>query len=162
MPKPDYVLYFRAHRDGEGEGERDAILAPNFSRTILQRLAQAEDCGLKESLIPSVFLNFRKQGGSDKVYPWLIVEHKKQDASPGYGWCQAANAALRAIKMYRNLAKYAKQRPNESHVPPIVTMTTVGSRFRVWIAYCPGTGDFCVSSPETSVAKTLEALSSDS
>lgn len=74
-------------------------------------------------------------------YPWLIVELDK-----GYRGMssvffeervcyQAKNAAACALQLQRQLAKYAAPLADQAHVPPIPTVTTVGARVTVWIAY---------------------------
>ncbi len=77
-----------------------------------------------------------------RCWPWLIVELKKvhsvdaaSDRANEYVCCQATNAAGCALQLQQQLARYSIPLPDESHVAPIPTMTTHGSRVTVWIAY---------------------------
>ncbi|KAF4954396.1 hypothetical protein FSARC_12139 [Fusarium sarcochroum] len=74
-----------------------------------------------------------------KCYPWLIVEHKKENGKNGGlerdVCCQGANAAASAVSLVRHSAQYAVELPGQAHIPPIPVITTVGSRVTVWIMY---------------------------
>ncbi|KAF4946031.1 hypothetical protein FGADI_11535 [Fusarium gaditjirri] len=75
-------------------------------------------------------------------FPWLIVEFKKAERTPAelerlqeVVYCQAANASGCAVTLNRNAAKYAVRLPDEAQVPPVASVTTVGSQVKVWITF---------------------------
>ncbi|RBQ77187.1 hypothetical protein FVER14953_13951 [Fusarium verticillioides] len=74
-----------------------------------------------------------------RCYPWLIIEHKREkDQNEGLERvvnCQAANAAACAISLVQQTAQYAIKLPRHAHIPPIPTITTVGSFVTVWLMY---------------------------
>lgn len=148
-PKPDYVAYFPIYDFNKGgriltsdrwnwPNNANESLVKNFLRSTLEHLAT-------HGLQPSPAGIFQKQRRakieiSDSLcYPWLVVEHKKDKVSMDkkiYCYCQAANAAQAVLKMHQILAQYAEGKANDAtHIPPITTITTVGSDVKVWIAY---------------------------
>ena len=71
-------------------------------------------------------------------FPWLVVEHKKavkgKDREQCY--CQAANAGTAAVMMLESLCRIQKGHgPDNDHILPVVTMTTVDKIVKIWIAY---------------------------
>lgn len=77
-----------------------------------------------------------------RCYPWLIAEFKKAHARSAeieraaeIVCCQASNAAACALKLNRELAKFASPLANEGHVLPLPAVTTNGSSVTIWIAY---------------------------
>ena len=118
-------------------------LVENFTLQTLRHLA-------KHGLEPSVGGVFRKEKRgialSDYMcYPWLIVEHKKHERKADECYCQAANGASAALTMMQILSKYAPNKADDGHVPPIVALTTVGAEVRIWIAYVSNGGVHHVS-----------------
>lgn len=146
-PKPDFVAYFPiydfkppkrvwAYQRWQWQNNPREVLVRNFSLQTLIHLARN---GLKPSTN-----NIFKKGGQRVVdkpklmcYPWLIVEQKKNGdgKTTEICYCQGANAANAALRMYQILAKYAPDKTDDRHVPPIAVITTVGKVVRVWIAY---------------------------
>jgi hypothetical protein len=132
----------------------------NFSKTTLAHLArhgvESNTAGL-----------FRHKGTapvlSDYIcFPWLIVEHKKTGgrALVEKCYCQAANAGTAAIMMLETLSMVVEDDGQETkdkdHIPPVVTITTVDSVVRVWIAYSCDPSD---SGGANYVRKPLPSLS---
>lgn len=70
-------------------------------------------------------------------FPWLIVEHKREDeqADDKSFYHLAATAALKALAMLQILAKHAENKSQDRHVPPVTVITTAGENVQVWIAY---------------------------
>lgn len=108
----------------------------NFSRTILERLS---DHGLEASVSSAFHEGKRKDIAlSDYLcFPWLIAEHKKsvEGGAEEYCYCQAANAGMGALTMYRILAKYAEEMPEATQIPPLPIITTIGKDVRIWVIY---------------------------
>ena len=145
MPKPDLVAYFNIRDFQEGVRNLEPhrwnwhtdpaeAVVENFSLATLEHLGRH---GLQPST-SRMFDQNRKARvfESDFIcYPWLIIEHKKSQRSGMFCYCQAANAASAALEMHMILAKYAREAPQDAHIPPVTTMTTVGREVRIWIAY---------------------------
>jgi hypothetical protein len=95
----------------------------------------------KVGLEPSPFRTIDKPPleANLRCYPWLIIEHKREkDQNEGLERvvnCQAANAAACAISLVQQTAQYAFKLPRHAHIPPIPTITTVGSFVTVWLMY---------------------------
>ena len=108
----------------------------NFSRNTLQHLASR---GLEPSTAGVFHSNLSDEISlSDYLcFPWLIVEHKKleHNSIAHFCYCQAANAAMAALTILQTLSQYATRRPQNSHIPPIATVTTVGHEVRAWVMY---------------------------
>lgn len=80
-------------------------------------------------------------------FPWFVVELKKKQRQPKFGEvddelglfrkvnCQAANGASSALGILEKLAKFTQELEDNEHIPPVVTMTCVGTRVKVWLAY---------------------------
>lgn len=50
------------------------------------------------------------------------------------GYCQGANAASRALRMFEVLSQYSDIVDGEQ-IPPVIVLTFVGPRFKLWIAF---------------------------
>ncbi|KAK2616639.1 hypothetical protein QQS21_000462 [Conoideocrella luteorostrata] len=161
-PKPDRALYLPMYnldtdssiipRVTDPEA-RQWHLAPNPSLVesfSWKRLKELFNYGLR----PTPFRVFHKPPvqASLNCYPWLIVEHKKEkcqypnyyDMSEEVMCCQATNAAACAVQLNRNAATYAIKLAEQAHVPPIPTVTTIGSVVKVWIMhYADDLGGSC-------------------
>lgn len=109
----------------------NASLAETFSWYLLGKL---HEHGLRPTPF-KVFHETPKQANL-RCYPWLIVEHKKEKNQLAMTvYCQAANAAARAVQMNEVAAKYAVAMEGSAQIPPVVTITTIGPQVKVWIAY---------------------------
>ncbi|KAF5639449.1 uncharacterized protein FTJAE_4787 [Fusarium tjaetaba] len=95
----------------------------------------------KVGLEPSPFRIFDKSPleANLRCYPWLIIEHKREkdqnETLERVVNCQAANAAACAISLVQQTAQYAFKLPRHAHIPPIPTITTVGSFVTAWLMY---------------------------
>ncbi|KAH7323113.1 hypothetical protein B0I35DRAFT_477001 [Stachybotrys elegans] len=148
-PRPDWVAFYPIYNLDVGEAadgiptterwqwERSSqgSIVENFS---LRTLAHLSRYGLHATTTGT----FREGGNkaidsSDYIcFPWFIVEHKKTDqAAETECYCQAANAGAATLMMLQTLAKYAERRNEDAHIPPVVTMTTVGQTVRIWVTY---------------------------
>lgn len=147
-PKPDQAFYLPMYHSELQIGiptvvDREArqwnrhqetsIMEP-FSWSTLKKL---HEFGLQ----PTPFRIFQKppMEANLKCYPWLIVEHKKEEEKEGRSGrvvcCQAANAAACAIRLVQDSAQYAVELPDHGHIPPIPVVTTIGPRVSVWLMY---------------------------
>lgn len=106
----------------------------NFSITTLEHLAHQ---GVESNTAGLFQQRQRDRILSDfTCFPWLIVEHKKAGPRAVECHCQAANAGAAAIMMLETLSAIlprAKGHKTGEHIPPVVTMTTVGRVVKVWI-----------------------------
>ncbi|KAF5650747.1 hypothetical protein F52700_289 [Fusarium sp. NRRL 52700] len=75
-------------------------------------------------------------------FPWLIVECKKAERTPGdlerlqeVVYCQAANASGCAVKLNQNASRYATKLDFNAEIPPVASVTTVGPQVKVWITF---------------------------
>jgi hypothetical protein len=147
-PRPDYVAYFPIYDFNKGGRTQTSDrwnwpnnakngLVKNFLRSTLEHLAT-------HGLEPSPAGIFKEHGRAEiemsdfLCYPWLVVEHKRDKVpmdTEMFCYCQAANAAQGVLKMHEILAQYAEDKTDATHIPPITTMTTVGSNVKIWIAY---------------------------
>lgn len=141
-------------------------MVENFTLKTLRHLAQH---GL-QSNTAGIFRPGRKENiPSDCIcFPWLIVEHKRDEKGENQCHCQAANAGAAAVMMLEELSCLipAEIEGEEGEgIPPVVTMTTVDKIVRVWITYrlenytCPCIGD-CDCPWEKIVSRHATPLSS--
>ena len=149
-PKPDYVFYLPMYNLSDGPK------IPKITNPEARQWHQAPNTSLMEpfswsnlkelfahGLRPSPFRVFNDpkhdppKEASLKSYPWLIVEHKKEAESRSVETvcCQAANASACAVKLSRIAARYAVELADNAQVPPVPTITTIGSHVKVWIMY---------------------------
>jgi hypothetical protein len=76
-------------------------------------------------------------------FPWAIVQvlgtftsDKPNDASFTDTVSEASAAASIALSMFERLAKFADEKQDGQHIPPVVVITSVGAKTIVWLAYC--------------------------
>ncbi|KAM5350450.1 hypothetical protein ACJ41O_006955 [Fusarium nematophilum] len=143
-PQPDYVFYLPIYHLETQPGIPTIIdaktrrwnraashgLMEPFSWSTLKELSSA---GLRPS--PIKIFDQPPMEARLKCYPWLVIEHKKEGERPEIVCCQAANAGACAVRLNQLSTRYAVELPNEAHIPPIPTVTTIGSRVTVWIVY---------------------------
>lgn len=180
MPNTDYVAYFKVFDMDEPqpkinpsepvsidsyirwpwENSTKRGILRNFSSKVLEHLA----CYGLEPCAANWYRRPPAEGSERKDYmcfPWLVVEHKR--ASPKSiqeCYCQAANAAHAVLTMLRILARYSdKGLPDCAHIPPVTTITTIGARVEVWVAYATDLSGSCVSLIHPSAKKLLTACS---
>ncbi len=73
-------------------------------------------------------------------FPWAIFEaygvfklHEANDVSfPS----RISAAASTALSMFERLAKFADDKHDGQHIPPVIAITSVGAKTTVWLAYC--------------------------
>ena len=70
-------------------------------------------------------------------FPWAVVELKHQSVPPSEitkCYCQGANGAARALRMYETLSRYSDIVDGEQ-IPPVVVLTFIGPVFKLWVAF---------------------------
>ncbi|KAJ3545245.1 hypothetical protein NM208_g2604 [Fusarium decemcellulare] len=124
MPKVEFTNPRKWHQSPNN------VLVESFSWSLLKDL-------YTHGLRPTPFLVFNRKPQESKLmcYPWLVVEHKKEDITPTTVCCQAANASACAVKISQVTARYAVEQPDSAHVPPIPVVTTIGPQVRVWVMH---------------------------
>ncbi|RSM01762.1 hypothetical protein CEP52_008367 [Fusarium oligoseptatum] len=111
-------------------------IVDNFSQVTLEHLAGH---GLQPSATGVTKTGRRGAALSEEyvLFPWLIAEHMKDeykgDAELCYG--QAANAGAAALRMLQNLSRHDVKFPDDTHIPPVVIITTRRDLVRVWIMH---------------------------
>jgi hypothetical protein len=140
-PKPDFTYGFPINRthDHLPVGFRCHESVTNFSLEVLGKLRSA---GLISSPLSGLHTwtknrTFNLSQSHLICFPWAVVELKpvKVHQSPiQFCYCQAANGASAALKLYENLSKHATG-GNDNRIPPIVAFTCIGPEIRVWLAY---------------------------
>lgn len=68
-------------------------------------------------------------------FPWLIAEYKVAAKQTEKCVCQAANAGTAALMLFQTAARFASDKVQGRHVPPVVTITTTSNIIKVWIMY---------------------------
>ncbi|KAF1828716.1 hypothetical protein BDW02DRAFT_209370 [Decorospora gaudefroyi] len=127
-PKPDLFLSFHAYLQGEAEcgplhGD-DYI--ENFGMTRLNRLYEK---------YPTTIHRRRDLPFGFTPSPCKIFYSAGSVKDREYVHCQAANAAAVCLTLFANAAAGGRSSPILSEIRPVVCMTLVGPRIKVWIAY---------------------------
>jgi hypothetical protein len=76
-------------------------------------------------------------------FPWGIFEAygvfkspEANDVSFASAVSQVSAAASTALSMFERLAKFADEKHDGQHIPPVIAITSVGANTTVWLAYC--------------------------
>ncbi|ODH26542.1 hypothetical protein ACO22_04543 [Paracoccidioides brasiliensis] len=113
LPKPDFTYGYTIYEDIPS-ALQSTELVTNFS---LQSLGELRSAGL----ISSPFVV--------ELHPFEVSrQYLKQ-----FTYCQTANAALAALRMYEDPSKRSTGRYD--FVPPVVVFTCIGAEIKVWLAY---------------------------
>jgi hypothetical protein len=146
-PRPDRVCYFTLYetttdvydapassREWNWKNTAQQKLVENFSFDILEKLSQA---GLKYTpLYMQGEISEKYNRKNLQCFPWLIIEHKKgNDKEAEHCYCQAANASAATLMLLQTVSRYAENQYKSKHVPPVVAVTTIGKKVRVWITH---------------------------
>ncbi|KAF4338041.1 hypothetical protein FBEOM_8046 [Fusarium beomiforme] len=149
-PKPDLVFYLpmyhlkpnipiaTAGQAQEGDKATPPSLIESFSWSVIQKLHG-------HGLLATPFNHLKEKkplGKHLKCYPWLVIECKTTSSKPAElaklqedVYCQAVHASGCAVKLNQNAAKFAVELVSDAQVPPVPTITTVGSEVKVWITF---------------------------
>lgn len=111
-------------------------IVDNFSQVTLEHLAGH---GLQPSATGVTKTGRRGAALSEEhvLFPWLIAEHMKDEYKGNAELCysQAANAGAAALRMLQNLSRHDIKFPDDTHIPPVVIITTRHELVRVWIMH---------------------------
>jgi hypothetical protein len=119
----------------------------NFGITCLNRLYEKYTPMIRKrrnisfGFTPSPCKEFYStESVKDRVcFPWAVVEckhHGKINTTfEEYVHCQAANAAAVCLTLFANAAAGGRPSPIQSEIRPVMCITFVGPRIKVWIAY---------------------------
>ncbi|RSL45692.1 hypothetical protein CEP54_014173 [Fusarium duplospermum] len=144
-PKPAWVAHFpvfvispvdnRRHSGLQHFASSHSIV-DNFSQVTLEHLAshglQPSATGVKKTGRRGAALS-----PEHVLFPWLIAEHMKDEYKGNVELCysQAANAGAAALRMLQNLSRHDIKFPDDTHIPPVVIITTRRDLVRVWIMH---------------------------
>ncbi|KAK4962382.1 hypothetical protein LTR10_000008 [Elasticomyces elasticus] len=150
-PKPDLTIGFPIYpsldtfRDMTAKEHYGKVFSVEFlsqlrcpSRPGTSELRFALTTGLAKKVSKGAKISL---GDSDLIcFPWAVLESKRP-SRPGDSrspeercYCQAANAAAAALKIYDSLIQEVGQVCSDE-VPPVIAFTSVGPHFKVWLAF---------------------------
>ncbi|KAJ3467576.1 hypothetical protein MRS44_005140 [Fusarium solani] len=143
-PKPAWVAHFPVYvispaeynhqHSGLQQFASSHSIVDNFSQVTLEHLAGH---GLQPSATGVTKTGRRGATLSSEyvLFPWLIVEHMKDEYKGNAELCysHAANAGAAALRMLQNLSRHDSQSLGD--IPPVVTMTIRRDLVRVWIMH---------------------------
>lgn len=123
---------------------------PSFDNYTREQLAQLTAQGLHCTLpVPSlvdeaIVDTSSKEPQAQKVcFPWGVFQAcgvfkspETKDVSFESAVSQVSAAASIALSMFERLAKFADEKHNGQHIPPVIAITSEGASTTVWLAYC--------------------------
>jgi hypothetical protein len=126
---------------------------PSFKNYTRERLAQLFTQGLHYLLhYPSPADEFMAKAASKELqpqlvcFPWAMLEARgrhgifelseKNDASFASAVSQVAATTSMAISMFERLAKFAGEKHEGQHIPPVIAITSTGPNTTVYLTYC--------------------------
>ncbi len=149
-PKPDFYFGFHVQdiKDQDTTGFMNDSSVKNYT---IDTLTQLSTRGLR-SVPVSATLSYSAKTRRDKsihqiplvCFPWCIVQIKGAGKADSIGENknlglelshQASLAASSAQNMLENLARFADVKQDSQHIPPVVTITSVGPHTTVWLAF---------------------------
>lgn len=76
-------------------------------------------------------------------FPWAIFEayedfksSESNDVSLGNAVSQMSAPVSTALLMFEKLARFADEKYDSQHIPPVIAITSFGEHTTVWLAYC--------------------------
>jgi hypothetical protein len=126
---------------------------PSFNNYTRERLAQLLTQGLNYLLDYPSPADEAMAKAANKVlqphlvcFPWAILETRgrygifefseENDASFANAISQVAATASMAISMFERLAKFADEKHEGQHIPPLIAITSIGPNTTVYVTYC--------------------------
>jgi hypothetical protein len=150
-PKPDIFFGFPIRRPSKwyARGLDRSALVYNFSMAKLHSLLShgvycSPTTGIAAYPADRPFTAEKTHSISNDhlvCFPFAVVELKHEmvgQTREQQCYCQAANAASTALKLFEKLYSLADQQWSNNHVPPVVAFTCIGPKIRLWIAYALG------------------------
>lgn len=144
-PKPDTVCYFPVHDIKKrvdtvstgGYSWRDTAHESLVQNFTLETLDQLKRFGLQYCPLDSSKGKPKPDSAQSlHCFPWLIAEYKVAEKQKEKCLCQAANAGTAALMLLQTAARFATDKLDNRHVPPVVTITTTSNYIKVWMMYC--------------------------
>jgi hypothetical protein len=142
QPSPSLYFGFPIHKiDGANQKTAKGFQKDSsFNNYTLENFAKLSMNGLQ--CVP--FARFPRVAEDPSVcFPWAIVQvlstftcDEPNDASFTHMVSEASAAASIALSMFERLAKFADEKQDGQHIPPVVVITSVGAKTIVWLAYC--------------------------
>ncbi|KAH8771538.1 hypothetical protein BGZ57DRAFT_434042 [Hyaloscypha finlandica] len=142
QPSPSLYFGFPIHKiDGANQKTAKGFQKDSsFNNYTLANFAKLTMNGLQ--CVP--FARLPLVAGDPLVcFPWAIVQvlstltcDEPNDASFTHMVSEASAAASIALSMFERLAKFADEKQDGQHIPPVVVITSVGAKTIVWLAYC--------------------------
>ncbi len=125
----------------------------SFNNYTRQRLAQLLPQGLHSLLhYPSPADEAMAKAASKELqpnlvcFPWAMLEacgrhgvfeiSEANDASSASAVSQVSTTASMAISMFERLAKFADEKHEGQHIPPVIAITSIGPNTTVYLTYC--------------------------
>lgn len=148
IPTPSLYFGFSVQNSDQraATGFRNDSSFDNYTR---EQLAQLTTKGLHCVLpVPSSVDEAMAQTISKEAqpqlicFPWGIFEAYGVFKSPeaddvsASAVSQVSAAASTALSMFERLAKFADEKHDGQHIPPVIAITSVGANTTVWLAYC--------------------------
>jgi hypothetical protein len=150
IPKPDLYFGFpvRTEEDQKIAGFRNDPTLRNYTTDILSQLALK---GLRCIPVSGSLTNVAEARRYNTevqpplvCFPWCIIQLKGVDKAAVMEEnrdpvletsCQASVAASGALTMLERLARFADVKADGQHIPPVITITSVGPNTTVWLAF---------------------------
>lgn len=122
---------------------------PSFDNYTKEQLAQLATQGLHYGLsVPSsgddatVHMSSKEPQPQLVCFPWGIFEAcgafkspEANDVSFEMTASRVSAAASTALSMFGRLARFADEKHDGQHIPPVIAITSVGASTTVWLAY---------------------------
>jgi hypothetical protein len=134
---PGLYLGFPMHDSNTSKGfDKD----PSFSNYTLKNLETLSKHGLR--CVPLFDDSFQVP---TPCFPWAVFyifgttaggKSTSEDSFYESIVSRAAAAASTALSMFEGLAKFAEEKHDGCHIPPVIAVTIVGVKTTVWLAYC--------------------------
>jgi hypothetical protein len=149
-PKPDLHLGFPIHNAEHHKlaGFRNDPSLQNFTVDALFQLAMKGLRCIPVSSSLTGVAEMKRDSIELQVpllcFPWCIIqlkgvekaaEIKENDDSALETSVKASIAATGALAMLETLARFADVKQDGQHIPPVITITSVGPNTTVWLAY---------------------------
>jgi hypothetical protein len=149
-PKPDLYFGFPVYNaeDQKTAGFKRDTSFQNYTADTLSQLAMN---GLRSVPVSSSLTRVAETNRDSAewqfpllCFPWCIIQLKgvekaaaieENDNSVLETSCQASIAASGALAMFGKLARFADVKQDGQHIPPVITITSVGPNTTVWLAF---------------------------
>lgn len=150
IPSPDLYLGFSVQNAMHQKLARfrDNQSSKNFSASILKQLTVN---GLRSVPVAKSLTSIAEMKSDNTeqnipllCFPWCILQLKQaeglaradeNDDTLLKTTLEGSSAATISLSMFEKLSRFADVKQNGQHIPPVITITSVGSNTTVWLAY---------------------------